>query len=209
MAPYDPMSDEELMILYYACDDRAFAELFNRYNVRLALWALGKLNFYGKPKAGRRQTAEDLTADTWVRVTETKYRPSCRWQPPRPVRPWLWTVHGNSVREYLRREHSLEIPESCFVVPDDPDSWNFLEVAAAKYERCAQRLDEAVSGALRECVEELPDLERLVNQLIHFEGLRQTDVAKILGVADSTVLTIRLKAYARLATCLRRKKMID
>ena len=70
------------------------------------------------------------------------------------------------------------------------------------YEKVDLTTDPAAQLELHECVERLPDDQRTVFELRFYQGMKQVEVAKLLGVAEKTVSNRWLKARSRLADAL-------
>jgi RNA polymerase sigma factor (sigma-70 family) len=202
------MSDEELMLAYYGCNDYAFAELHGRYLAPLGARALGILNAAGKPPAGRREKAEELAADALINAAATKARPSARWDPTKgSVKAWLHRILFNRVMTYLRKKHHFEICETDLPQQDGTDEQSRpLESLAAA--RGPDMPDDELLDALRDCIERLPWRERVVFTLVFFEGWEQTDVAELLGVSNATVTRLKQQVLKRLFDCLKNKGAI-
>ncbi len=115
-----------------------------------------------------RATAEDLLQETFLQV----HRARRTYQPPRPVRPWIYAITRHvalmHLRSARRRKESLpdeELPE----VPVPPEMEAYADRATV------QRL---LAG--------LPRPAREVLVLHHILGLSFKEVGRIVGVAAGT-----------------------
>ncbi|MDH5326462.1 MAG: RNA polymerase sigma factor [Gammaproteobacteria bacterium] len=119
-----------------------------------------------------RQTREDLFQEIFMRI----HRAADTYQPHRPLRPWLFTISANVVRNYFR-------------------SHKFNEVAETDIESQQPELDEtlAVCEALEWLEQAIPKLlpfgQAEVLILTTVNGLQQQDVADILDMPLNTVKT--------------------
>ena len=83
--------DERHWLARHCRGDRdAFGELMNAYQAPL----YGYLVRCGVPAASR----DDVFQEIFVKV----HLAAASYQPSRPLRPWLFTIAANSVRNYLR-----------------------------------------------------------------------------------------------------------
>ena len=113
---------------------------------------------------GRREEAEDLTSETFVRA----------WTSPEPIRMetvkgYLFTIARNLHLQVLRRSRRhVEMPEELADTAPDP---------LARAERSSQV--DAVLEALRE----LPESSREALLLRAVEGLSYEEIARALGIS--------------------------
>ena len=119
-----------------------------------------------------RQTREDLFQDIFMRI----HRSAASYQSHRPLRPWLFTITANVVRNHFR-------------------SHKFNEVEETELESSQPQLDEALAVC-----EALDWLEQAIPKLLPFnqaevlilttvQDLQQQDVADILDIPLNTVKT--------------------
>ena len=115
-----------------------------------------------------RTTAEDLLQETFLQVHRARHT----YQPPRPVRPWIYAITRHVALMYLRsarrRKERLadeDLPE----LPVPPEMESFADRATV------QRL---LAG--------LPDNAREVLVLHHLLGLSFKEVGRIIGIAAGT-----------------------
>lgn len=140
------------------------------------------------------ETARDLTQDTWIRV----YERIERYDPGRPFRNWLLTVHRNGCINHLRKAAvRLEVTR-----------FDHLEYAGAETNRGSNpyhRLEHAeflqhLNGAM----ERLSERERTVFSLVDIEHNGQTEAAEILGMKPATLRSTLHHARKKLAGTLRK-----
>jgi RNA polymerase sigma-70 factor (ECF subfamily) len=175
VSPAEP-SDEQLLVAYRDCGDRAaFEELVGRYERELYnyLW-----NYLGDA-----QMAEDVFQMTFLQV-HTKCR---QFDSQRRVRPWLYAVATHQAIDAQRRNrrHRATSLSQCLGDDDDGtlDSW----------------LDGGETGPLdrflaleeerhvRRAVERLPELLRQTVVLVFFQGMKYREAAEVLGLPVGTV----------------------
>ena len=143
---------------------------------------------------GNRAEAEDLFQETWLRVVRHgQLRPAGQ-----DLKPWLLTIVLNLHRDALRRtrvrrmfllrHHHREQPGSSPSGGYAPPS---TEPARATEQAWLQRdINQALAG--------LPEKQRRVFLLSEFEGLRQTEIAGMMGIPVGTVKSLLYRAVKRL-----------
>lgn len=162
MSTVDRDLELQLVARLRAGDAAAFEAVYAAYNRRLFAF-LARLS-------GRREVAEDLVEETWLRLVAHR----SRLQADTRLGPWLFTVARNLYVSY-RRSRMLE--STC--PPEVTGSWlaaglfhsPFEEAAATEFER---QLESALSA--------LPLLYREVLLLVGVEGLRPAEAAVVCGV---------------------------
>lgn len=131
--------------------------------------------------------AEDVAQETFVKL----------WQKsamggdvvPEP-RAWLRRVAANDAIDRLRRSARLDVSDE----PPDVES----EAAAQDAVMIAGDARARVTAALGE----LPERQRLALVLFHFEDMRQSEVAEVLGVSDEAVESLLARGRRRLKSLL-------
>jgi RNA polymerase sigma factor (sigma-70 family) len=177
----NPRSDEQLMAAYVAGDRAAFDALFDRYGA--VLYRLVRR------RVGSDDDARDLVQQTLLQLHRARldFRPGSR------LRPWLFTIAMNLVREYYRRqgrrrEQTLDRDP---IVPDalEPDG--------------AQLTRERVAS-VRAALDLLPEQQREVIELHWFEESPYEEIATIVGASVAAVRVRAHRGYERLREILSR-----
>lgn len=138
------------------------------------------------------ETARDLTQETWIRV----YERIDRYDPGRPFRNWLLTVHRNACLNHLRSAPvrlevaGMELPESA--APQTVRSPNPLN--RIEHSEFMQLLYRAM--------ERLSERERTVFSLVDIEHNGQEEAAGILEMNPATLRTTLHHARKKLAGIL-------
>jgi len=131
-----------------------------------------------------RQLADEATQETFMRA----WRASDRYDPSRPLAPWLLTIARRTALDVIRREsrptrggHEPErdVP---LHVPGIERAWETWEVKSA--------------------LNRLPADERDVVWFAHFHGMSHPQIADQLGVPVGTVKSRSHRAHKRLASLL-------
>jgi RNA polymerase sigma-70 factor, ECF subfamily len=163
------IGDEDLAVRFTAGDEAAFALIYDRYNTRVTTYALRML--------GRREDAEDVCTEVFVRLVER------RWRPVGTVRSYLFTLAHRLCVDRIRSRRRWHLVFGWFVGPEPEAGAD----DALSLDQDQRRLQQAL-GALSED-------HRAVVALTYTEGLTSPEIAEILGCTDQQV---RSKlAYAR------------
>lgn len=166
LPPVPLLDDEQLAARFLRGDRDAFAAIYGRYNGRVTTYALRVL--------GRREDAEEVCTEVFVRLVER------RWRPIGTVRSYLFTVAHrlcvDRLRSRRRRSRIL--------------GWFGASLAPA-----GEEPEGDDHRRLHAAIDQLPDEHRAAVLLTYTEGLRSAEVGQILGCTDQQV---RSKlAYAR------------
>lgn len=161
--------DRELTVVarLAAGDADAFDEVYAAFNTRLFTFLLRL--------ARRRDVAEDLLEETWLRLV----RHASRLQPDTRLGPWLFTVARNLHVSYVR-SRLLEDDTAVSLIGLWPcqvhRSSPFEETAGSELER---RLERALAT--------LPTGPREVLLLVGVAGLDPSDAADVCGVTPQVL----------------------
>ncbi len=172
-----------------AGESRAFDAVHAAYNVRL-LTFLVRL-------ARRRDVAEDLLEETWLRLV----RAAASLHPDTTLGPWLFTVARNRYFSYCRcraldESHAADL--LALWPTASPLSSPFELTAASESER---RIEAALA--------ELPATHREVLLLVGIEGLTPAEAATVCGVTAETLRQRLHRARALLARRLGRSGQVS
>jgi RNA polymerase sigma-70 factor (ECF subfamily) len=163
-------SDEELMARLQAGDERALAQLMQRYQAPL----------YGFLSRRVGSAADDLFQETWIRIVRARER----FDTERRFAAWLYQIANNLCRDRYRRVDAMRRAVDSFRVEDE----TLRETAAAPA--------LPAGDAMRERVLALPDRLREVLVLRYYEDLGEEEMANVLGVPRGTIKS-RLHAAVR------------
>ena len=163
----DPTTEASLVTRLQAGDTAAFDEVHGALNARLFSLLLRL--------SRRRDVAEDLLEETWLRlVTHAK-----RLRPDTRLTPWLFTVARNLYVSYLR-SRQLEETHAASLVGLWPCGSTglspFEETATNETER---RIEVALAA--------LPPTYREVLLLVGIEGFRPVDAAEVCGISPEAL----------------------
>lgn len=171
-------SDEELMRAYVGGDEAAFDVLFRRYAPVV----------HGVVRRALRddELARELTQQTFFRLHGAR----ADFRLDSKLRPWLFTIAMNLVREHWRRQKRR--PH----VDEDVE-----QRAAPVAEHLPMELERR-SRALHAALEALPTSQREVIELHWFQERPYKEVADILGTSEGAVRVRAHRAYTTLKSLL-------
>jgi RNA polymerase sigma-70 factor (ECF subfamily) len=163
-------------------DPDAFDVVHDAFNARL-------FNFLAR-LSRRREVAEDLLEETWLRLVAR----AAQLRPDTQLGPWLFTVARNLHVSY-RRSRTLEDSHAAGLIglwPSGMADPSPFEVAAAN--ETGRRLESAIGA--------LPVAYREALLLVVVEGLRPAEAAAICGVSAEAMRQRLSRARAALALAL-------
>jgi RNA polymerase sigma-70 factor (ECF subfamily) len=187
--------DDELVERLKAGDEGAFAEMLDRYHVRLVRFAMTFV--------ASRQAAEDVAQETWLAV----FRGVGRFEGRSSLQTWLFRICANRAKSHGGREpRSVALggpepavdparfgPSGAWTVPPEP--WSEID----------DRLEAAsLMPLVREAIENLPDVQKQVVTLRDVEGLSSKDVCEVLSISDANQRVLLHRGRARVRSTVER-----
>jgi RNA polymerase sigma-70 factor, ECF subfamily len=148
-------------------DPQALKRLYDHYFPRLYA--------YVSYRVGRVQDVEDLVAETFLKAIEGIE--GFKWQHKNSFAAWLFSIARNLISNFYRREQRWE------TVPLD-ESPN-LQVSKLLPEDVALQKEKFQS--LRRLIGTLTPRQQEIITLRFFGGLRNQEIAEILGIDERTV----------------------
>lgn len=143
---------------------------------------------------GSRDTAEDLTQETFLRVVRTidEYQHDGRFE------AWLFRIASNLVRDQAR-QRKRRGPTMALDAPDadgEPAAANVADSGAN--EPAATSVDREEERRLLACIEQLPESDREILLLRHYSQLSFREIADMLNVPLGTALARAHRALQKL-----------
>jgi RNA polymerase sigma-70 factor (ECF subfamily) len=133
--------------------------------------------------------AEDLAQDTFVRAFVHRER----FDPERPLLPWLLTIARHRCIDHLRRSDQRQHPEPDMSAVADRSAGVEQAVASRQQLRSLARALEGLAEGPREAV-----------VLYHLDGLSYRELSEVLGVPIGTVMTWLHRGRRRLREAIER-----
>ena len=164
-------------------DAGAFDEIVDAYS--------GRLYGFFHHMLGRREEAEDLVQEVFVRVVKgiTEYREEGRFE------AWLFRIAGNLVRDRLRRE-----PKEAAIGTVGQDHADDLESRTDRHTGgAAETLERREDmDRMQKCLAKLPSMEREVILMRHYGELSFAEIAEYTAAPLGTVLARAHRGLAKL-----------
>lgn len=174
----DTSTDEQLMTAYLDGDQHAFRCLFNRYAPQLHRAAL------------RRGLSADDAADVVQQAFVHLHQGRRDFKPDSALRPWLYTIAFNIMRDYGRRRFSQRrLRERLAREPS-------VEATKEPTSVCSQ------PTVMQKALNRLSNAQREVLVLHYFEELSFKEIAGILGGKEGAVRGRAHRAYEKLRAIL-------
>jgi RNA polymerase sigma factor (sigma-70 family) len=166
-------SDGELMERWRKGDPTAFEELVRRWHPTIAR-LLCRL-------AGPGELVQDLCQEVFVRV----YQARSRYRENGAFAGWIYQIALNVARDAGRRRHDV-LP-----LPAEEVSGGTASAEAVCQER-------ELTTAVRQALAELPEQQRVVLVLHHYEKMNFEQIARLTGTPASTLKSRFAAAIGRL-----------
>jgi RNA polymerase sigma-70 factor (ECF subfamily) len=174
-APMPVESDEALIARIAAGDRRAMRTLFDRHHLRVYRFALRLL--------GDRELAEDVLSEVFLDV----WRHASMFAARSQASTWLIAIARFKALTWLRRHREAALDEpTAAAIPDTSDD---PEAAIRKKQQ---------GQILRDCLARLSLKHREIVDLVYYQGMTIAEVARIVGIPESTVKTRMLHARKQL-----------
>ena len=171
-------TDEILMTAYRSGDSSAFRALFDRYAPKL----LSAAQRRGLSIAD----AKDVIQQTFIHVHQSRrdFREGAE------VRPWLYTIAFNVMRDFGRRLTSQKnLKQRVTLERPDPMTGTTAE---------ERRSEDEIKGA----IDLLPDAQREVLVLHYYEDMSFGEIAEMLGAGEGAIRVRAHRAYQKLRQLL-------
>ncbi|MEN0109842.1 MAG: sigma-70 family RNA polymerase sigma factor [Planctomycetota bacterium] len=183
--------DVRLMLRVRDDDAEAFAELVSRYQDRL----VGVLTY----QVGRREVAEELAQETFLRV----YRARKRYEPAAKFATWLFHIASNLAMNSRRGAARRKEVRLAATAPDETGAAAPHPAAAsgAMPTRVADRVE--LRDAVQAAIASLSDRQRTAVLLAKFEDLAYAEIGEVLGMTDKGVKSLLARARENLRVALR------
>jgi RNA polymerase sigma-70 factor, ECF subfamily len=188
------LHDPDVRLMLEVRDDKAaaFEELMLRYQNRLVT-VLEHL-------VGRRDLAEDLAQDVFLRI----YRARKRYVPGAKFSTWLFTI-ANNVASNALRSQSRRKEVNWKARPGESTGANTLDqmAQAASALMPSRQMDKAeVRDVVREAIGTLNERQRLAVLLSKFENMSYEDIAETMEMTPQAIKSLLSRARGNLRAVL-------
>ena len=166
------VSDSELVTLYIRGNEKAFEKLVQRHKSRIytTIYLIVKDQY----------VAEDLLQDTFIKAVDTIK--GGRYNDEGKFLPWIIRIAHNLAIDYFRRDKRY--PNVVF--EDGSSVFNTLDFSEDSVESIQIR--QETHEQLREMIQRLPDVQKQVLIMRHYEDMSFQEIADATGVSINTAL---------------------
>jgi len=166
------VSDSELVTLYIRGNEKAFEKLVQRHKSRIytTIYLIVKDQY----------VAEDLLQDTFIKAVDTIK--GGRYNDEGNFLPWIIRIAHNLAIDYFRRDKRY--PNVVF--EDGSSVFNTLDFSEDSVESIQIR--QETHEQLREMIQRLPDVQKQVLIMRHYEDMSFQEIADATGVSINTAL---------------------
>lgn len=173
-------SDDQLFERWLDGDERAFRAVFE--STAPAILSIARKYGLGDAEAG------DVLQQTFLHV----HRARGEFRRGAPVRPWLFTIAYNVVRQQFR--YRAARPDAMLELDGRRDPVFLPEEPGSE--------PEDVTDCVRDAVARLPEGQRRVIELHWFEQLPFAQVARLVGATDTAARVRAHRGYEKLRAWL-------
>lgn len=153
-------------------DEETYISLFRKYYVSLCS--------YSRRYVGRKDIAEEIVSDTFLKIWETRETLQIRTS----VKAYLFQAVCNNSLNYLRNLKREEILDEYFLETSS-ENIGFATIVEEIEEQSLTM--ESINEQIEEAVSLLPEQQQKVFRLKRFEGKKNKEVAEIMGLSIKTV----------------------
>ncbi len=178
------MEDAQLIARAAGGDRAAFVTLVERHRAMVYRVAF--------QYSGNHHDADDIAQEVFIKV----YRSLGGFRRDALFTSWLYRIAMNACIDYGRRRS----PAFSLTFDDERP----LEVAAGDPDPEDRVFAGEVREAVAAAVDRLPPQQRAIFGMRHFEGMKLTDIAEALGIAEGTVKRQLHSAVHRLRRALKK-----
>jgi RNA polymerase sigma-70 factor (ECF subfamily) len=166
--------DREILERFRLGDEAAVKAVYDRFGGPVFALSMSILGEHG--------LAADATQQTFIKA----WRAASTYDPERSFAPWIYAIARRTAIDLYRKRSRLVVSDEVDVVSFPPGLetvWEVFEVRSA--------------------LDRLPDEERQVVKLSHFDGLTHVEIAARLDIPVGTVKSRSHRAHKRLVELLR------
>ncbi len=173
-------------------DQAALAELVDAY--------LPQLLHAGRGMGFSKEEAEDLVQSVFTALIESVGR----FQGRSHIRTFLFGIFYNKVSEHLREKQKAQqfdpIDEAMESRFDARGDWRQPRVDIEK-----QLLAQEIGEIIQECLETIPQAQRIAFYLREIEEMKTPEICKKMGITATNLGVLLFRARNRLCLCVEQK----
>ncbi len=136
----------------------------------------------------KRMESEEMVEDVLQESLLAIHRARHTYLPDRPVGPWLFAISGNRMIDFYRRFRRVEKNEVTHDILESSILGRHSNSEAA----------EGIEQDIQELLEQLPEKQRRVIELLKLEELSVRDVSEKLSMSESAVKVTAFRGYETL-----------
>lgn len=189
---FDQMTDQELIRVFVAGEEKGFATLLGRYQAKIytSIFLLVK----------DQDLANDLFQETFIKVIQTLRK--MHYHEEGKFLPWVMRIAHNMVIDYFRKEKKAPNMVSL-------DAQERMEEMGLIDESFETRLiREQTLEELRACIKRLPDEQKEVLIMRHYGEMSFKEIAEITNVSINTALGRMRYAISNLRKMMQEKDQV-
>ena len=171
---HNPDVDQEVLERFRIGDEAAVKAVYDRYGGPVFALSMSILGEHG--------LAADATQQTFIKA----WRAATSYDPERSFGPWIYAIARRTAIDMYRKQARIVVSDEVDVAvlpPGLETAWEVFEVRSA--------------------IDRLPDEERQVVKLSHFDGLTHVEISLHLDIPVGTVKSRSHRAHQRLVEMLR------
>lgn len=189
------LRDPDVRLMLEVRDDNAaaFEELMLRYQNRLIALL--------EHVVGKRELAEDLTQDVFLRV----YRARKRYEPGAKFSTWLFTIANNVAANALRsqsRRHEVNLAQRGTNSSTSIPTLEQLAQAASGFMPARQFEKAEMRDVIRRAMTTLNERQRMAVLLSKFEGMSYEEIAETMQMSTQAIKSLLSRARSNLREIL-------
>lgn len=172
------LSDEQLVKLYIKGNEDAFAALLQNHKQ--------KVYGYIYKMVKDSQLSEDIFQDTFVKVVHTlkqgKYNEEGKFL------PWVMRIAHNLIIDHFRKSNRMPMigRKKRAGEDDDFDVFQFVKIPDKNIQD--HIIEEQIHSDVRKLIDYLPDEQKEVLVMRHYQDMSFKDIAETTGVSINTAL---------------------
>jgi RNA polymerase sigma-70 factor (ECF subfamily) len=188
-SPFEKLTDAELAQRYIGGDEVAFREIIDRYRNSLYAFLKRFLN--------QSDLVDDVFQETFLQLFTSRER----FDPSRPLRPWLFTIAANKAKDALRKaQRTSAVPIGTISESQDMSFDEMLDTLSSDTAVPYDEVERSETAArVSEVIANMPENLREILILAYFNRFPYKQMADILSIPIGTVKSRLHTAVARFA----------